>query len=714
MDTVNDQNSTLMQVTEHEGQDVYIKDHKDVNDTKNEHASSLDNNNNNNNNSSSKNVDNNDIQDDDDTITQVTQEHPLQPTFAYSTDTPDRSEQSLLDAHGSPNISRSPSVVNSPVTKPTDHYDLNATHVKGICNAGDKTETIMLPVSGQLPEWLTTEHYTVGPGTFDIRYTRKIEVDGYLQSATGTFTFGHLFDGLPLVNRFDVNGQQNTVSYRSRLTSHRLIEKIRDHHGYAPCHPAGLFNTHANQTVLIKFMKAASKASKPDGEPCGARILTSIPGVDGRLFCQNMANHIQELDPFDLKPSRVLTWDEVNPAFQGYNSCPNGHYDAKTGEYINFTMEIGYRTTRYHFFSTTEQNTRGSIIATVYNTPTGYVNSFAVTENYIILVIFPMLAHSSAVKYAWNESIMDSFSYYPSEPTLFYVISREKGQVIANYQAPPCFGFNHANAFEDDNGQIFVDIVTYKDDTIAHHLMTDRLRDTTSASPLPMSEVRRYLLHNLNAAQSTFVNNQSYIPSVNSITSSMSSLWNYVRGNSSTGNNGSSSDVGDVEKPLNENGWYQWMPIATFTKLGQDLELPTLHPSYKLKKYTYLYGLGVTSESDISNDMENNRGDNGRPSYWNSIVKLDVNSRTLQAKWNDNGCYPSEAIFVPRVSTDQQQDGSVSKEDDGVLISVVLDVIRQTSFLLFLDASTLNEIARSDLGMMIPLSFGRGSFKRRQ
>lgn len=53
----------------------------------------------------------------------------------------------------------------------------------------------MLTVLGQLPKWLTAEHYTVGPGIYDIRYTRKIEVEGYLQSATETFTFGHLFDG---------------------------------------------------------------------------------------------------------------------------------------------------------------------------------------------------------------------------------------------------------------------------------------------------------------------------------------------------------------------------------------------------------------------------------------------------------------------------------------------------------------------------------------
>ena len=56
------------------------------------------------------------------------------------------------------------------------------------------SEIIDLQVEGQLPEWLTGEHYTIGPGTYDVRYMRKIEIDGYLQSATSTFSFGHWFD----------------------------------------------------------------------------------------------------------------------------------------------------------------------------------------------------------------------------------------------------------------------------------------------------------------------------------------------------------------------------------------------------------------------------------------------------------------------------------------------------------------------------------------
>lgn len=52
-----------------------------------------------------------------------------------------------------------------------------------------------LEVSGQLPDWLVCEHFTVGPGTYDIKYMRKLEVDGELQHVSRYFTFGHWFDG---------------------------------------------------------------------------------------------------------------------------------------------------------------------------------------------------------------------------------------------------------------------------------------------------------------------------------------------------------------------------------------------------------------------------------------------------------------------------------------------------------------------------------------
>jgi carotenoid cleavage dioxygenase-like enzyme len=89
------------------------------------------------------------------------------------------------------------------------------------------------------------------------------------------------------------------------------------------------------------------------------------------------------LDPFDLKPIRLITWNEINPLFKGTSSCPNGQY--RTGEYINFTLEVGYQTVKYHFFSISDKNPKGSIVASI-TAPMAYVNTFSITPKYIIFV----------------------------------------------------------------------------------------------------------------------------------------------------------------------------------------------------------------------------------------------------------------------------------------------------------------------------------------
>lgn len=55
-------------------------------------------------------------------------------------------------------------------------------------------QIVDLEVSGQLPDWLIGEHYTIGPGVYDVKYLRKVEIDGEIQHASSYFTFGHWFD----------------------------------------------------------------------------------------------------------------------------------------------------------------------------------------------------------------------------------------------------------------------------------------------------------------------------------------------------------------------------------------------------------------------------------------------------------------------------------------------------------------------------------------
>ncbi len=77
-----------------------------------------------------------------------------------------------------------------------------------------------------------------------------------------------------------------------------------------------------------------------------------------------------------------------------------------------------------------------------------------------------------------------------------------------------------------------------------------------------------------------------------------------------------------------------------------------------------------------------------------SIVKLDVTGGDEPRWWFDDGCYPGEPVFV--------SDGD---PDSGVLLSVVLDAPRGSSFLLVLDATTLEEVARAEVPHAIPFHF---------
>ncbi|MFD1586566.1 carotenoid oxygenase family protein [Halorientalis brevis] len=104
------------------------------------------------------------------------------------------------------------------------------------------------------------------------------------------------------------------------------------------------------------------------------------------------------------------------------------------------------------------------------------------------------------------------------------------------------------------------------------------------------------------------------------------------------------------------------------------------------RQHRYVYGVG--------------RADG--PGFLNAIEKIDVETGA-SSTWHEPETYPGEAVFVPR------PDGT--GEDDGVLLSVVLDVATERSALLVLDASTLEELARAPLPHALPFGF-HGQFFR--
>jgi carotenoid cleavage dioxygenase-like enzyme len=116
-----------------------------------------------------------------------------------------------------------------------------------------------------------------------------------------------------------------------------------------------------------------------------------------------------------------------------------------------------------------------------------------------------------------------------------------------------------------------------------------------------------------------------------------------------------------------------------------DFELPRIaYRTHNGRPYRYTWGVGGTG------------------SFAGGIVKVDVERRDFST-WSREGQYPGEPVFVPEPGADA--------EDAGVLLSVVLDAERGTSFLLVLDAATLEERARAEVPHHIPFSFHGQHFK---
>jgi beta,beta-carotene 9',10'-dioxygenase len=115
------------------------------------------------------------------------------------------------------------------------------------------------------------------------------------------------------------------------------------------------------------------------------------------------------------------------------------------------------------------------------------------------------------------------------------------------------------------------------------------------------------------------------------------------------------------------------------------LELPRFDYGRRAGRgYRYTYGAGNTVSGD----------------FLDSLVKLDL-ERHATASWYEEGCYPGEPIFVERPAR--------AREDDGAILSVVLDTRKGASFLLILDAATLQEVARAEAPHHIPFHF-HGSY----
>lgn len=484
-------------------------------------------------------------------------------------------------------------------------------------------------------------------------------------TSRGTHHVSHWFDGFAVTHRFDIvppdsPGQGCSVVYSSRGQSDRYIAKVKEH-GWR----TGIsFGQKSDPCVGIfaKFMSLFL----PQEINNNVVVIPNMPGLNTKptqqtghraevdnVYISTDNSRLQKIDPETLEPLGPASQQELHPALKGPLSCAHVQRDPVTGDLFNFNVTMG-RYASYRIFRVNAKSGTTDILATIseQELPAAYIHSFFLTENYVVLCVPSTHLGWNGAKILWERNILDAIKPF-DKTTLckWLVVDRRHGRgVVARFSTPAAFFFHSVNAFEqkskDEAGEEITDIcldhVEYLNSDVMHILYYDILMGKNEAAILDMQKTGKQ-----KASQPKLVRYKFTLPAH------------------------SQTKKGDYSLTA-EQAFAIPSPHAG--------ELPTINPSRAGQRHKYVYSIC-------------NRG----IGFWmDAIVKTDIETREALIWSGPVGHTPGEPIFVPRPGG--------TDEDDGVILTVVLDSSSRTSYFLCLDAKTLQELGRAEADFTIPLA----------
>lgn len=461
-----------------------------------------------------------------------------------------------------------------------------------------------LAITGEIPSWLSGVLLRNGPGVYD---SEK-------HTASGRPTvLKHWFDGLSMLHRFEVS--DSGVTYTNRLldssNKRPVLEKGKvDYREFAtdPC-----------QSLFRRFFTFSAPKSGPTPN---AAVNISI--IDGHAAALTETPLPVRFDPTTLETVGVIRPDDD---LTGIITTAHPHVrTGGSGDLINYLLHFS-RSSTYTIYRWAPNTTTRVEVGKISTDMPSYMHSFALTENYAVLVEFPLVVNPLSFLLR-RKTFIENYSWKPERGTRIRILNLNDGTAKTLKLDEPFFAFHHINAYEDGD-MLHVDLCGYEDATVVDSLYVSRLRESDY---VPVSTLRRL---DIDLAADTVTHRR----------------------------------IGDAA-----------------------IELPRIDSSRAQLPYRYAYG-----SSTINADGSD---------FLNAIVKIDVTTGEA-IHWHQPGGYPGEPVFVARPDRSTGSDG----EDDGVLLTVVLDGASGVSFLCVLDAKTLTEVARAEAPHTIPFGF-HGGFVR--
>ncbi|KAF3759995.1 hypothetical protein M406DRAFT_343619 [Cryphonectria parasitica EP155] len=575
---------------------------------------------------------------------------------------------------------------------------------------------IKLTVKGTIPAWASGSFYRNGPGS------RKIEgaKSRRGQVEDGTVHISHWFDGLAHLHRFDItisDDGQVEVFYSSRRQADNFVKLVQEKGSYGdvtsfaqkadPC--IGIFgkamicvraldqgkealrydnmnvtvlpgidlpNTTPSSSFSPSSPSSSSKAihgigsngkkvdnvDKTGGQLAGTPAATATghrQGGNKTVWICSDTSGLRIVDAATLEPiGSAVRQSELHPLLKGALSCAHAQRDPMTGDLFNYNIQGG-RYATYRVFRVSAATGKTDILATIsrHDLAPAYIHSFFLSERFVILKVPSSHYGTMGLSVLWKRNLVDAMEPFDeSKVCKWYVIDRLHGKgVIAEFDTPAGFFFHTVNCWDKIVAQEDKDKTSGTEKGTGSEIReeADVFCDLVEFPNLDILQVFYHdiLLNIDNQAQKRYGDETT-------VAKTMSSLvrWKFRVALPTA----SPKDSKVFSIPAPHTG-----------------EMPTINTRYLTKPYQYVYSLLQ----------------NGKSTFLDTIVKTDTVTREAVSWSSPNGHTPSEAIFVPRPGSE--------KEDDGVLLSVVLDGYSEKSYLICLDAGTMMEVGRAEMDFSV-------------
>ena len=478
--------------------------------------------------------------------------------------------------------------------------------------------------TGNIPAWLSGSLVQNGPGKFSF----------------GSDVFKHLFDGSALIQKFEVSGGE--VTYQCKFVKTKAFKK----------------NSAASKIVVPEFgtpvrQKGLLKIFSKDQVMSDNTMITVYPFNDS-LYTFYESPIVHRLD----QSLATVAREDLTSLGLVTQAC-HPHFD-KHGNMITVGLKLGlfgpkYSVTKFlRSDPDTALKSKGTTLAEVSCRRIfhpGYMHSFSITKNFIVLIEQPLTVGVKAIISAilQGKSLSTALAWDSERGVIFHLINRKTGELYPMKYVAKSFFFLHTiNAYEDQ-GHVVVDICSYNNPSMMDCMFLEKLQSAQSNADyaaLFRGRPKRYVLP---------------------LSPVLGDTQNQV--------------LLDYTVACAHNISPRCVSIQPGLLCDAGCETPTIHyAKYNGRKYQYFYA--ITSDVD---------GDNA-----GKVMKINTMTSKVVA-WQEENTYCSEPVFVPSPDS--------TAEDEGVVICSIIWGKPHVNMagIVFLNARDMALIARVQFKLQGPV-----------